>query len=508
MNENILFQPDSAENRELEWNVRPPGWQNPVPSGRYNLVVVGAGTAGLVCAAGAAALGARVALVERLALGGDCLNVGCVPSKALLRASRAVFDARGSGGFGVVGGERLQADFSVALKRMRGLRAGISSHDSAFRFRDQLGVDVYLGQGTFTAADALQVNGATLRFAKAALCTGARAAIPPVPGLEELGCLTNETVFSLTSLPQRLAVIGSGPVGCELAQAFARFGSKVTLIERGAGILAREDRDAAAILENVFRREGIQLELRAKLVRAWSSGSEKRLLLERDGAEFEVAADAVLVGAGRAPNTDGLGLEAAGVEFDGSGVKVNDFLQTSNRRIYAAGDICSAYKFTHVADAQARVVIENALFPGRRKNSALTVPWCTYTDPEVAHVGIYEADAAAHGVEVRTLTIPFAEVDRAVLDGETEGFARVHLKKGSDTILGATIVARHAGEMIGEVVLAIGAGLGLSAIGRTIHPYPTQAESLRKLADSYNRGRLTPSVKKLMAAWLAWQRKW
>ncbi|BCG45704.1 Mercuric ion reductase [Citrifermentans bremense] len=508
MSENILFQPDSAENRELEWNVRPPGWQNPVPSGRYNLVVVGAGTAGLVCAAGAAALGARVALVERLALGGDCLNVGCVPSKALLRASRAVFDARGIGGFGVVGGERLQADFSVALKRMRGLRAGISSHDSALRFRDQLGVDVYLGQGTFTAADALHVDGATLRFAKAALCTGARAAIPPVPGLEELGCLTNETVFSLTSLPQRFAVIGSGPVGCELAQAFARFGSKVTLIERGAGILAREDRDAAAILETAFRREGIQLELRAKLVRAWSSGSEKRLLLERDGAEFEVAVDAVLVGAGRAPNTDGLGLEAAGVEFDGSGVKVNDFLQTSNRRIYAAGDICSAYKFTHVADAQARVVIENALFPGRRKNSALTVPWCTYTDPEVAHVGIYEADAAAHGVEVRTLTIPFAEVDRAVLDGETEGFARVHLKKGSDTILGATIVARHAGEMIVEVVLAIGAGLGLSAIGRTIHPYPTQAESLRKLADSYNRGRLTPSVKKLMTAWLAWQRKW
>lgn len=508
MNESLLFQPDSAENRELESNVRPAGWQNPVPSGRYNLVVVGAGTAGLVCAAGAAALGARVALVERLALGGDCLNVGCVPSKALLRASRAVFDARESGGFGVVGGERLQADFGAALKRMRGLRAGISRHDSALRFRDQLGVDVYLGQGTFTDPDALQVEGATLHFAKAALCTGARAAIPSVPGLEELGCLTNETVFSLTSLPARLAVIGSGPVGCELAQAFARFGSKVTLIERGAGILGREDRDAAAILETAFRREGMQLELRAKLVRAWSSGSEKRLILERDGTEFEVAADAVLVGAGRAPNTEGLGLEAAGVEYDRSGVKVNDYLQTSNRRIYAAGDICSAFKFTHVADAQARIVIENALFPGRRKNSALTVPWCTYTDPEVAHVGINEADAAARGVEVRTLTIPFADVDRAVLDGETEGFARVHLKKGSDVILGATIVARHAGEMIGEVALAIGAGLGLSVIGRTIHPYPTQAESLRKLADSYNRGRLTPAVKKILGAWLSWQRKW
>uniref|UniRef100_C6DZH1 Pyridine nucleotide-disulphide oxidoreductase dimerisation region n=1 Tax=Geobacter sp. (strain M21) TaxID=443144 RepID=C6DZH1_GEOSM len=507
MRDQLVFQPDTAENRELETNVRPGGWRNPVPSGRYNLVVVGAGTAGLVCAAGAASLGARVALVERLALGGDCLNVGCVPSKALIRASRAVFDARHGGDFGVVGGETLQADFAAALQRMRRLRAGISRHDSALRFRDELGVDVYLGQGTFTAPDTLQVAGATLRFARAALCTGARAAIPPVPGLEEARCLTNETVFSLTSLPARLAVIGSGPVGCELAQAFARFGSKVTLVERGAGILGREDRDAAAILETVFRREGVELELGAKLVRAWSSGSEKRLLLERDGKAFEIAADAILVGAGRAPNTEGLGLEAAGVEYGKTGVTVNDYLRTSNRRIYAAGDICSGYKFTHLADAQARIVIENSLFPGRKKNSGLTVPWCTYTDPEVAHVGMYEADALARGLKVETLTIPFGDVDRAVLDGESEGFARVHLKKGRDVILGATIVARHAGEMIGEIALAINAGLGLSAIGRTIHPYPTQAESLRKLADSYNRGRLTPSVKKLMGAWLSWQRK-
>ncbi|WP_026841935.1 mercuric reductase [Citrifermentans bremense] len=507
MNDQLVFQPDTAENRELEANVRPGRWINPAPSGRYNLVVVGAGTAGLVCAAGAASLGARVALVERLALGGDCLNVGCVPSKALIRASRAVFDARHSGGFGVVGGDALQADFAAALQRMRGLRAGISRHDSALRFRDELGVDVYLGQGTFTAPDTLQVEGAALHFAKAALCTGARAAIPPVPGLEEAGCLTNETVFSLTSLPARLAVIGSGPVGCELAQAFARFGSKVTMVERGSGILGREDRDAAAILETAFRREGIELELGAKLVRAWSSGSEKRLLLERDGVGFEIAVDAILVGAGRAPNTEGLGLEAAGVEYGKSGVKVNDYLQTSNRRVYAAGDICSGYKFTHVADAQARIVIENALFPGRRKNSGLIVPWCTYTDPEVAHVGMHEADALARGLKVETFTIPFCDVDRAVLDGESEGFARVHLKKGSDVILGATIVARHAGEMIGEVALAINAGLGLSAIGRTIHPYPTQAESLRKLADSYNRSRLTPGVKKLIGAWLHWQRE-
>jgi len=507
MTQTVLLQPDSEENRALTDNVHPPDWVNPEPAGRYNLVVIGGGTAGLVCAAGAAGLGARVALIERHLLGGDCLNVGCVPSKGVIRASRAVFDARASGEFGVLGLEGVHADFGRAMERMRRLRAGISGHDSARRFRDELGVDVFIGQGSFSAPDLIEVAGRKLRFARAALCAGARAQAPPIPGLSEAGYLTNETVFSLTELPPRLAVIGAGPIGCELAQAFARLGSRVTLIELAPHILGREDRDAAAILQDAMRREGVALELGVRILGVEAGGAGKLLRLEREARSFEVAADSILVGVGRVPNLEGLGLEAAGIRYEKGGVTVSDTLRTSNPRVYAAGDICSAYKFTHLADAQARILIANALFRGRQKNSALTIPWCTYTDPEIAHVGMYEADAAARGIKVTTLTVPLSELDRAVLDGESGGFARVHLQQGTGRILGATLVARHAGEMINEFSLAISSGLGISAIGTTIHPYPTQAESIRKLADAYNRTRLTPLVKRILAAWLTWQRR-
>ncbi|MBU5614126.1 mercuric reductase [Geomonas azotofigens] len=501
--------PDNEENRLLAANVHPEGWCNPQPAERYNLVVVGAGTAGLVCAAGAAGLGARVALVERGFLGGDCLNAGCVPSKALLRAARAVFDARSGGGFGVVGGEGVGGDFGAAMARLRSLRADISRHDAARRFRDELDVDVFFGAARFTAADRIEVAGAELKFARAALCTGARAAVPPVPGLAEAGYLTNETVFSLTELPATLAVIGGGPIGCELAQAFARFGARVTLVEPGPRLLGRDDPDAASLLLEAFRREGVTVHLGTEVIAVERGGAGGKVLrLRRQGMPLEVEVDTILVGAGRAPNVEGLGLEEAGITYDRNGVTVSDTLQTANPRVYAAGDICSRLRFTHTADAQARILIANALFKGRRKNSALTIPWCTYTDPEVAHVGMSPAEAAAAGLDVDTLTVPFTEVDRAVLDGEEGGFARVHLKQGTDTILGATIVARHAGEMISEITLAIGSGLGLIAIGNTIHPYPTQSESWKKLADAYQRRRLTPLVRRLLAAWLSWQRKW
>lgn len=498
--------PDTPENRELTDNVRPGDWVNPRPTGRYNLVVVGAGTAGLICAAGAAGLGARVALVERHLLGGDCLNYGCVPSKGIIRASRAVFDARHAGVFGIQEGEGLGFDFGTAMERMRRLRADISRHDSARRFRDELGIDVFIGEGRFVGRDCVEVAGTPLFFKKAAVCSGARAAVPPIPGLEESGFLTNETVFSLTELPRRLVVIGGGPIGCELAQTFARFGSRVTVVELAPQILGREDRDAAGILHEAFLREGIDLQVGVKILSVGRQGEDKVMRLEREGRHIEVIADAVLVGVGRAPNLEGLGLDMAGIEYDRSGVKVSDTLQTSNPHVYAAGDICSPYKFTHTADALARILIANSLFLGRQRTSALTVPWCTYTDPEIAHVGMYEQDALAQGIAVTTLTVPLAEVDRAVLDGETAGFARVHLKKGSDRILGATIVARHAGEMINEFSLAITSNLGLGAIAKTIHPYPTQAEVVKKLADMYNRTRLTPFVKRVLAGWLKWQR--
>lgn len=504
---NVDVLPQDVYNERLVANVHPSGWGNPEPAPCYNLVVIGAGTAGLIAAAGAAGLGAKVALIERHLMGGDCLNVGCVPSKGVIRASRALHDAKSGAGFGLRGGEGTGFDFGAAMERMRRLRSEISSHDSARRFRDELGVDVFIGEGSFVAPDCVEVGGAMLRFRKAAVCTGARAGALPIPGLAEAGCLTNETVFSLTGLPPRLAVIGAGPIGCELAQSFARFGSRVTLVELGAQILGREDADAAGILHAVFVREGVDLQLGVKLLRVEKRGSEKVLLLERGGESVEVVVDEILVGVGRVPNTGGLNLEKGGIAYDTAGVTVSDTLQTSNPNVYAAGDICSPYKFTHSADALARILIANALFMGRQKTSALTIPWCTYTDPEIAHVGMYEADATAKGIAVTTFTVPLADIDRAVLDGETDGFARVHLRRGTDKILGATIVARHAGEMINEFSLAITSGLGISAIGKTIHPYPTQAEVIKRLADAHNRTRLTPFVKNLLSGWLAWQRR-
>jgi len=502
----VTILPDTSENRMLLENVHPPEWVNPVPAGRYNLVVVGGGTAGLVAAAGAAGLGAKVALVERHLMGGDCLNVGCVPSKAVIRASRALFDTRAAGGFGVRGGENPGFDFGAAMTRMRRLRSEMSKHDSARRFRDELGVDVFIGLGRFAGPDYMEVDGQRLNFKKAAICTGARAGVPDIPGLAEAGCLTNETVFSLTDLPRRLAIIGAGPIGCELAQTFARFGSRVTLIETGTHILGREDRDAAGILQSAFVREGVDLQLGVSVSGVAKQGHEKILHLEHNGEMRAVVVDEILVGVGRVPNVEELGLETAGIDYGSEGVVVNDLLQTSNANVYAAGDICSRFKFTHAADAMARILIANALFKGRQKVSALTLPWCTYTDPEIAHVGMYERDAADKGIEVTTLTVPLSDVDRAVLDGEAEGFARVHLRKGTDRILGATIVARHAGEMINELSLAITGNLGMSAIGATIHPYPTQAEVVKRLADAYNRTRLTPFVKKMLGGWLKWQR--
>jgi pyruvate/2-oxoglutarate dehydrogenase complex dihydrolipoamide dehydrogenase (E3) component len=507
MTQNPEVLPQDAYNEILVTNVHPPDWVNPEPAGRYNLVVIGAGTAGLISAAGAAGLGAKVALIERHLMGGDCLNVGCVPSKGIIRAARALSDARNSLEFGVHGGKDLGFDFSEAMERMRRLRSEISHHDSARRFRDELGIDVFIGEGSFAGPDCVEVGGKKLYFAKAAVCTGARAAAPPIPGLAEAGYLTNETVFSLTRQPQRLAVIGAGPIGCELAQTFARFGSRVTLIELGPQILGREDGDAAEILHAAFVREGIELQLGVTILGVEKRGSDKVLRLERNGEVLEVAADEILVGVGRAPNVEGLELQKAGIDFDKNGVKVSETLRTTNSRVYAAGDICFPYKFTHTADALARILIANALFMGRQKTSALTIPWCTYTDPEIAHVGMYEKEARDKGVDVTTLTVPLEEIDRAVLDGESEGFARVHLRAGSDKILGATIVARHAGEMINEFSLAIANSLGMSAIAKTIHPYPTQAEVIKRLADAHNRTRLTPLVKKLLTGWLKWQRR-
>ncbi len=499
--------PEDAYNQALVANVHPRDWTNPEPASSYNLVVLGGGTAGLITAAGAAGLGAKVALVEREHLGGDCLNVGCVPSKALLRAARAVADVRDADQYGIEVPPGTQVNFPAVMERMRRLRSEISPHDSAQRYRDELGVDVFLGEGRFVDSDSVEVDGRHLRFRRAVIATGARALPLPIPGLVEAGYLTNETVFSLTELPKRLAIIGAGPIGCEMAQAFARFGSQVTLLEVMPQVLIREDKDAAALIQAALIRDEVTLVLGCQITGVERDGQDTVLRVEKDGQPEEVRVDAVLLGVGRAPNVEGLNLEAVEVEFnDKQGVKVDDRLQTTNPRIYAAGDICSPYKFTHMADALARVVIQNTLFVGRAKASALTVPWCTYTDPEIAHVGLYEHEAEKQGIAIQTFHQEMGQVDRAVLEGDTDGFVKIHTQAGKDTILGATIVTRHAGEMISELTLAMVGGLGLGTLSRTIHTYPTQAEAIKRAADAYNRTRLTPRVKSLFTRWLAWTR--
>ena len=488
-------------------NVHPTDWVNPEPASRYNLVVIGAGTAGLVTAAGAAGLGAKVALVERHLMGGDCLNVGCVPSKCVIRSSRVIGEIRDAERFGIRVHGNVEVDFPAVMERMRQLRAGISHHDSAHRFQQELGVDVFLGDGRFSSADTIEVAGKTLRFKRAVIATGARAVHPDIPGLAEAGFLTNETVFTLTARPRRLAVIGGGPIGCELAQAFRRLGSEVILLHDLGHILHREDADAAEVIQQTFLREGVQLVLNANIKRVERTADGKVLHFASAGQTGMCTVDEILVGAGRAPNVDGLNLETANVQYDKKrGVVVNDQLQTTNPRIYAAGDICMDWKFTHAADFAARIVIQNTLFRGKKKLSALTMPWCTYTDPEVAHVGLYESDAQARGIALDTFTISMRQVDRAIADGEEEGFVKVHVKKGTDQILGATIVARHAGEMISELTLAIVGKIGLTTLASVIHPYPTQAEAIRKVGDAYNRTRLTPLVKSVFQRWLAWTR--
>ena len=340
------------------------------------------------------------------------------------------------------------------------------------------------------------MDGAVLHFKRAVVATGARPVVPPIDGLRDAGYRTNETIFELTELPRRLLVLGGGPIGCELSQAFRRFGAAVTLVEQSAQFLVREDPDAARILRDALDRDGVDIRLETTVSKVVRQGAEKLVTLESNGRSETLTVDEVLVGAGRAPNVEGMGLEAAGIEFDTrQGVVVDDHLRTTNRRVFAAGDVCMSTKFTHAADFAARLVIQNALFFGRKRLSALTIPWCTYTSPEIAHVGLYERDAHARGIDVDTFVRELSHVDRAVAEGDTEGFVKIHTRRGGDHILGATVVARHAGDLISEISVAMAGGIGLGRLASVIHPYPTQAEAIRQTGDAYNRTRLTPAVR-------------
>jgi pyruvate/2-oxoglutarate dehydrogenase complex dihydrolipoamide dehydrogenase (E3) component len=503
--QNVNVSPMDDYNQELINQVHPPDWDNPQPVSQYDLVVIGAGTAGLVVAAGTAGLdvGLKVALIERNLLGGDCLNVGCVPSKAIIRSSRFLGEVAKSQNLGInVAEDAVNIDFPAVMARMRKVRTKISPHDSAQRFH-RMGIDIFFGQARFTKDNLITVEDRILKFDKAVIATGGSPVHPKIKGIEAVGYLTNETVFSLTERPQRLAVIGGGPIGCELAQAFKRLGCEVILFHKHSHLLNKEDADAAEIVQNAFVEEGVNLVLNAKIDEVTGGEGGKTIHYTSNGENRTVTVDEILIGAGRSPNVKGLNLEAVGVEYDERhGVKIDDYLQTTHPKIYAVGDICMKWKFTHAADAAARIVIKNALFTpfgiGKDKLSDLVMPWVTYTTPEIAHVGMYEHEAQEKGIKVNTIKIDFNDLDRAIADGDEEGFLKIHHRQGSDEILGATIVAPHAGEMISEVTTAIVNKVGLGDLAQVIHPYPTQAEAIKQAADLYHRAKLTGRTKSLL----------
>lgn len=455
----------------------------------YDLAVVGAGPAGLAAATTASARGVRVALIERDLPGGTCLNIGCVPSKAIIRTSRLYAEMRDAGCYGAQIPAGIGVDFPAVMERMRRIRAR-TVRPVAFHKLTAAGVDVFHGEARFTGSDALAVDNREIRFKKAMVATGSRPEMPSIPGLVDADYLTNENVFDLTELPRSLLVVGGGPLGCELAQAFCRLGARTIIVQHFPMFLPKEERDAAQILSAAFARDGIEVRLNTSPVGVHTEGGQKRVDLISDDYRSSVTVDRILAGVGRLPNVDSMDLEAAGVAYDSvCGIEVDDFLRTSNARIYAAGDVCLEHKYTHSADAAARIVVENALFRGRQRLSALVIPWCTYTDPEIAHVGLYVRQAHEQNLPVKTFTIPMHDVTRAIADSEEVGFVKIHVKEGSDRILGATIVARHAGEMINEITLAMVAGIGLRTLSRVIHTYPTQAEAIRKAADACSRTR-------------------
>src|SRR6202167_1882337 len=490
------------DQRELQ-NVHPPDWRNPEPRDRYNLVVIGAGPAGILTALNAAKVGAKVALIERDRLGGACFNVGCISSKAIIRTSRLYAEMRNAENFGAQVPTGISVDFSAVMERMRRVRARISRRISAKNL-SLMGVDLYFGEARFDGPEAIVVEDKRLRFKRALVASGARPAVPAIAGLAKAGYLTNENVFDLNECPPRLLVLGGGPLGCELAQAFCRLGSQVTIVQKDPMFLGNEERDAAQILSDALARDGIGIHLNTEAVNVRTEGNQKFVDLLSDDGRLTVPVDEILVGIGSAPNVEGMNLEAAGVQYEkDAGIPTNDYLQTTNARIYAAGDVCSGTKFPHIETAAAQLVVYNALFWGRERLSALAIPWCTYTDPEIAHVGLYVKEAREKGIPVKTFTVMMHDVDRAVTDGEDEGFVKIHVREGTDKILGATVAASHAGEMISEISMAMSAGIGLAALARVNHPYPTQSQAIKIAATAYQATISSPIRKWLRKQWLS-----
>ncbi len=451
-----------------------------------NLIVIGGGSAGLVTALIGAAVKAQVTLIEKHKMGGDCLNTGCVPSKALIRSARFVAQQKRAADLGMTSAS-VEFDFAEVMERVQRVIKTIEPHDSVARFRG-LGVDVIEGEAKITSPYSVEVNGQTITTRNIVIATGARPFVPPLPGLDEVGYLTSDTVWELRQLPRRLLVLGGGPIGCELAQSFARLGSQVVQIERGDRIMVREDEDVSRRVMQRFEAEGIDLRLGHSAKAFCVEEGEKILLCEHQGKEVRIPFDQVLVALGRVANTEGFGLETLGVEIDRT-VVVNELLQTNFPNIYAAGDVAGPYQFTHTAAHQAWYAAVNSLFSGFKsfKVDYRVIPWATFTDPEVARVGLNEREAQAQGIEYELTCYGIDDLDRAIVDEAAHGVIKVLTVPGRDKILGVTIVGEHAGELIAEYVMAMRHGLGLNKMLATIHIYPTMMEANKYVAGNWKR---------------------
>jgi pyruvate/2-oxoglutarate dehydrogenase complex dihydrolipoamide dehydrogenase (E3) component/uncharacterized membrane protein YdjX (TVP38/TMEM64 family) len=476
-------------------------WPKP-PRFERNLVVIGAGSAGLVAAYIAAALRARVTLVEKDRMGGDCLNTGCVPSKALIRAARLAADIRRAPEFGLRA--HAEVDFAAVMERVARVVQTVAPHDSVERYR-ALGVECLHGEAKITSPWTVQVGERTLTTRAIVVAAGARPAIPPIPGIEGVDLLTSDNVWQLRERPRRLVVLGGGPIGCELAQAFARLGSQVTQVEMGERLLAREDPEASALLARRFAAEGIDVRTSHRALRV----EARRLICQAAGAEVEIPFDRLLCAVGRAANTAGYGLEALGVPVTpGRTLEANEFLQTVYPNIYACGDVAGPWQFTHTASHQAWYAAVNALFaPWRRlRVDTSVIPWTTFTEPEVARVGLNESEAAARRIAYESTVYAIEDLDRAIADGAAEGLVKVLTAKGSDRVLGAMIVGERAGELIAEFVTAMKHGIGLKKILGTIHVYPTFAEANKYAAGAWRRAHVPGRALAVLERFHAWRR--
>lgn len=459
----------------------------------FDIVVIGGGSGGLVVAAGGSALGAKVALVERDRLGGDCLWTGCVPSKALLRSARAAYEMREAARWALTPADP-GPDLARVMERVQSVIATIAPHDSPERFRG-LGVDVVFGDGRFVSPSVFEVGGRRLTARTFVIATGSRPAVPRLPGLDAVPFLTNETLFALRERVPHLAVIGGGPIGVEMAQAFRRLGSEVTVVEMGPAILPKEDADLAAVVAGSLQREGVALRCATTVARVAGRAGALELVLRADGHDHPLAASHLLVAAGRTLNVDTLGLDAAGVRVEHGRPVLDDRLRTTQRHIFAIGDAAGGAQFTHVAEHQAGVVLRHAIFRMAWAKPSAVVPWCTYTDPELARVGLSEAEAVARGVDHRVYRFPFVDIDRAQAEGETEGFAKL-VTNAKGKLLGAAIVGPQAGELIAEYGLALAQGMSAADVSGAIHAYPTLASISRRVADQRQKERLTPGARR------------